>query len=190
MKKVVINRKTKETNITIELDLCKSYESKINTELPFLNHMLDAFAFNANISLKVDATGDLEIDDHHLVEDIGIVLGQAMLESIKDQNLTRYGTAYIPMDESLSRVVLDLSNRIFLVYDIVFDNERIGNMTLCNFKEFFRAFTSESRMTLHISNLYGENDHHKIESVFKAFGKALKQAIVPKDSIQSTKGVL
>jgi imidazoleglycerol-phosphate dehydratase len=185
-----INRETKETNITIEIDLTQDFDTSINTNIPFLDHMLNAFALNANISLSVQAEGDLEVDDHHVVEDVGIVLGQAVKEALKDQKITRYGTSYVPMDESLSRVVLDISNRIYLVYDVTFRNEKVGNMTLCNFKEFFRAFTNESRMTLHITNLYGENDHHKIESIFKAWGQAFRIAITPTNQLQSTKGVL
>lgn len=190
MKEVTIKRETKETNITLTLNLSENKKGDINTSIPFLDHMLDAMAFNANIYLSIKAEGDLNVDDHHVVEDIGIVLGQAILKSITYQKLTRYGTSYIPMDEALSRVVLDLSNRMYLVYNVAFSNQSIGTMTLCNFKEFFRALSNEARMTLHIENLYGENDHHIIESIFKAFGKALKKAIQPSDTIQSTKGVL
>lgn len=190
MRETTITRETKETNINCTINLDKSYGGTRNTGIAFLDHMLDAFALNADIYLDLQAEGDLIVDDHHTVEDVGIVLGQVLKESLCIDKVVRYGTSYIPMDEALSRVVLDISNRPFLVYDVSLTNERIGNMSLCNFKEFFRAFINESRITLHIATLYGENDHHMIESIFKAFGQALKQAIIKQDSIQSTKGVL
>jgi imidazoleglycerol-phosphate dehydratase len=191
MRSAIVKRTTKETTIEIDLNLDKDYETNLNTELPFLNHMLDAFAFNANISLNITAQGDLDVDDHHLMEDIGICLGNAFRDAInKGKGYQRYGVNYIPMDEALSRVVVDVSNRPYLVYDVTNTNEKIGTITLCNFLEFFRAFVNESRITLHITNLYGENDHHIIESIFKALGKAIKTAIKETNTTESTKGVL
>jgi imidazoleglycerol-phosphate dehydratase len=153
--------------------------------------MLEACMFYAGVSLELEASGDMLVDDHHTAEDIGIVLGQAIKEALSNTcNINRFGSSYVPMDESLSRVVLDISNRPYLVYDVKLKNERIGNFTLDNTLEFFRAFVNESRITLHITNLYGQNDHHILESIFKAFGKALKQAILETTTLQSTKGVL
>ena len=184
-------RETKETKIIVKLNLDSKKESSINTPIPFLNHMLEACMFYAGISLELEASGDILVDDHHTVEDIGIVLGQALKKALTNTtNINRFGTSYVPMDESLSRVVLDISNRPYLVYDVNLKNERIGNFTLDNTLEFFRAFVYESRITLHIANLYGQNDHHILESIFKAFGKALKQAIQTTSTLQSTKGVL
>lgn len=190
MRKSIIERKTKETDIFVELNIDKPYGGKIDTGIPFFNHMLDAFAFNAGIYLEIKAIGDLEIDDHHTVEDVGIALGDAFNKVLYQTSIQRYGYTYIPMDEALSRVVLDVSNRIFLQYNVEFKNQLIGNMTLDNFEEFFRAFTNQSRITLHIENLYGKNDHHMIESIFKALGKTFKQAIKVVSTTQSTKGVL
>lgn len=187
---ITLTRETKETNITLSIN--KRYsESLIHTPYPFLNHMLDAFSFYANLTLNIDATGDTDVDDHHLIEDIGIVLGQALNQYQQTlTNIHRFGFFYMPMDESLSRVVVDFSNRPTLFYDVQFKNERISNVTLDNFKEFFKALTYEARITLHITNLYGENDHHKIESIFKGFGKCVYLGLQEADTLQSTKGVL
>lgn len=187
---ITIERKTKETNIKLSLGK-RELPSRIQTPYPFLNHMLDAFSFYANLTLNLDATGDIDVDDHHVVEDIGIVLGQALLQYKQTlSNINRFGFFYMPMDESLSRVVVDFSNRPTLIYDVQFKNERLSNVTLDNFKEFFKALTYEARITLHITNLYGENDHHKIESVFKGFGKCVGLALREVETLQSTKGVL
>lgn len=190
MREKTINRKTNETDIKLTLNLDKGYGGKINTGIPFLDHMLDAFTFNANIYLDIDAKGDLAVDDHHTVEDVGISLGDALNSLLYDTPINRYGYSYIPMDEALSRVVIDVSNRIYLQYNVSLKREKIGSMTTDNFEEFFRALVCQSRITLHIENLYGNNDHHIIESCFKAFGKALKEAIIPVSTTQSTKGVL
>jgi len=187
---ITLKRETKETNIILSIDK-RNAASKITTPYPFLNHMLDAFSFYANLTLIIDANGDTDVDDHHLVEDIGIVLGQALLQYQQTlNNIQRFGFFYMPMDESLSRVVVDFSNRPTLMYDVQFKNERISHVTLDNFKEFFKALTYEARITLHITNLYGENDHHKIESIFKGFGKCVYLALQEVDMLQSTKGVL
>ena len=190
MRKKTIIRKTKETNVEITLNLDLPYGGSIDTGIAFLDHMLDAFAFNANVYLDINASGDLDVDDHHTVEDVGITLGQVLNDVLFQFPIKRYAYTYIPMDEALSRVVLDVSNRSFLQYNVALKRERIGTMTLDNFEEFFRALVSQSRITLHIENLYGNNDHHIIESVFKAFGQSLKEAIVKTDNTQSTKGVL
>ena len=190
MRETTITRKTKETIVTVTINLDQPYGGEIKTGIAFLDHMLDAFAFNANINLSIAATGDLEVDDHHTVEDVGITLGQALNEVLYQQPITRYGFMYLPMDEALSRVVLDVSNRIFLQYNVSLKREKIGTLTLDNVEEFFRALVNESRITLHIENLYGNNDHHIIESIFKAFGKALNIAIQPVSTVQSTKGSL
>jgi imidazoleglycerol-phosphate dehydratase len=191
MRTAEILRETKETKIKISLNLDSKKNSSINTPIPFLSHMLEACMFYAGVSLELEASGDMLVDDHHTAEDIGIVLGQAIKEALSNTcNINRFGSSYVPMDESLSRVVLDISNRPYLVYDVKLKNERIGNFTLDNTLEFFRAFVNESRITLHITNLYGQNDHHILESIFKAFGKALKQAILETTTLQSTKGVL
>lgn len=191
MRTATINRETKETTINIYLNLDEQNTSRINTPIPFFNHMLDAFSFYAGVTLQIDAKGDMEIDDHHTVEDLGITLGKAFKEALNDnKNIIRYGGSYVPMDEALSRVVLDFSNRPYLVFDVSFTNEKVGNYTLQNTIEFFRAFSSEAKVTLHITNLYGANDHHIIESIFKAFGKAIKEAIAMTSLLQSTKGVL
>lgn len=186
----MIKRETKETQIACQLTQTKE-TSTIITPIPFFNHMLDTFSYYAGITLDLNASGDLDVDDHHLVEDIGIVLGQELRRLLSEQKeYTRFGMKYIPMDEALSRVVIDLSNRPTLIYNVKLKSSVIGGLTLQNIKEFFKAFTDEAKITLHIETLYGDNDHHIIESVFKAFGKALKEAMSPADSIQSTKGVL
>lgn len=191
MRTAKLNRVTKETEIDISINLDECKTSIIKTPIPFLNHMLEAFTFYSGITLNLNAKGDMEIDDHHTIEDIGITLGKVFYEGIKDnKNILRYGGSYIPMDETLSRVVLDFSNRPYLVFDVSFTNEKIGNFTLQNAIEFFRAFSSEAKVTLHITNLYGSNDHHILESIFKAFGKAIKEAITTTTTLQSTKGVL
>lgn len=183
-----MTRTTKETSITMTLWTQKTV---IETPLPFFNHMLTAMFFYAGIPVELHATGDVEVDDHHLVEDVGIVLGKLLREYLDSNlNVMRFGYAYIPMDESLSRAVIDLSNRPTLVYTASFTNEKVGTLTLQNVKEFFKAFANEARITLHIENVYGENDHHRVESMFKAVGKALKQSLQSSYELQSTKGQL
>ncbi|MFH5881716.1 imidazoleglycerol-phosphate dehydratase HisB [Liberiplasma polymorphum] len=187
-----ITRKTNETNITVELTIDGTKEIKIDTGIGFLDHMLTLFAFQAGFDLTVKAEGDLYIDDHHTTEDIGISLGQAFNQAMEEKlGINRYGVTYLPMDEALSRVVIDISNRPYLVYNVFLEREKLGQLNTQNVKEFFKAFVQESRINLHIENLYGENDHHKVESIFKAFGRALKDACkVVSDEVPSTKGVL
>ena len=154
--------------------------------------MLTLMAFHGKFDLTILAKGDLGVDDHHTIEDIGICLGEAFKEAIGDRRgIRRYSTVYIPMDESLAYTSIDISNRPYLVFNVNFSDEKIGNMSTQMFKEFFRAFVNESRITLHINLLYGENDHHKIEAVFKSFARALKEGseIISKE-VSSSKGVL
>lgn len=186
-----LNRTTNETNIRCTINLEKT-TSSINTSIPFLDHMLQAFAYYAGLSLTIEASGDTEIDEHHLVEDIGITLGRAFNELIYQEiGRKRFSSVILPMDEALSRVVLDFSNRPYLVYQYKPTTEQVGTYQVNNTKEFFYAFAIESRITLHIASLYGDNDHHIIESIFKALGLAFKEALTPiQENVTSTKGAL
>ena len=192
MRRASIERKTLETIIKIDIDLDGNGISDINTGIGFFNHMLSLFAFHGSFNLNIGCSGDLNVDDHHTVEDIGIALGQVLNKAIGDKKgIKRYSNVYIPMDESLCRITLDISNRPYLIYNVNFEVERLGTMYTQNFKEFFKSFINEARITSHIDLLYGENDHHKIEAVFKGFGRALKDAItITSSDIPSSKGVL
>ena len=192
MRKCKIERSTLETNISLELNIDGSGKSQINTGIGFLDHMLTLFAFHSEFDLKIQCEGDLHVDGHHTSEDIGIVLGQAFSTAIGDKKgIKRYASIFVPMDESLCRTALDISGRPYLVFEVDFMRETIGTMDVQNFKEFFRAFVNNSKITLHTSVLYGENDHHKIESVFKSVGRALKEAVlVTSNKVSSSKGVL
>jgi len=187
-----IERKTLETEVLVEMNLDGNGNSEINTGIGFLDHMLTLMAFHGSFDLKVNCSGDLYVDEHHTVEDIGITLGQAFNKALGDKNgIKRYSSIYIPMDEALCNTVVDISNRPYLVFNVNFEREKVGNMDTQNFKEFFRAFVNESKTTLHINLLYGENDHHKIEAVFKAFARTLKEGIqITSDKVSSSKGVL
>ena len=192
MRKGIVIRNTLETKIKVEINLDGTGEAKIDTGVGFLDHMLTLMAFHGKFDLTILAKGDLCVDDHHTIEDIGICLGEAFKEAIGDRRgIRRYSTVYIPMDESLAYTSIDISNRPYLVFNVNFSYEKIGNMSTQMFKEFFRAFVNESRITLHINLLYGENDHHKIEAVFKSFARALKEGseIISKE-VSSSKGVL
>ena len=192
MRKGIVIRNTLETKIKVEINLDGSGEAKIDTGVGFLDHMLTLMAFHGKFDLTILAKGDLCVDDHHTIEDIGICLGEAFKEAIGyRRGIRRYSTVYIPMDESLAYTSIDISNRPYLVFNVNFSDEKIGNMSTQMFKEFFRAFVNESRITLHINLLYGENDHHKIEAVFKSFARALKEGseIISKE-VSSSKGVL
>ena len=192
MRKGIVIRNTLETKIKVEINLDGSGEAKIDTGVGFLDHMLTLMAFHGKFDLTILAKGDLNINNHHTIEDIGICLGEAFKEAIGDRRgIRRYSTVYIPMDESLAYTSVDISNRPYLVFNVNFSDEKIGNMSTQMFKEFFRAFVNESRITLHINLLYGENDHHKIEAVFKSFARALKEGseIISKE-VSSSKGVL
>lgn len=192
MRKSSIKRKTKETDIEIELNIDGDGTAEIDTGIGFLDHMLTLFAFHGSFDLKIKCKGDLYVDTHHSSEDIGIALGQAFLNALGDKKgIERYGFMFVPMDEAMSRVAVDFSGRPYLVYNVEFNNSRLGTMASEDFKEFFRGFVGNSLTTLHIEMMYGENDHHKIEAVFKAFGRALKKASsLTSDKLQSTKGVL
>ena len=187
-----LNRQTKETNIEINLNIDGSGNSSIDTGIGFLNHMLTLFSFHGGFDLYVKCEGDLNVDTHHTVEDIGISLGKAFSQALEDKRgINRYGFCLLPMDEVLARCVVDISGRAYLVYNVVFNKERIGTMDTEDFKEFFRAFCVNSSITLHVELLYGENDHHKIEAVFKSLGRALRQAIeVVSSEVVSTKDIL
>ncbi len=189
-----IERTTKETAIKLSLDLDGSGAARLNSSIPFLDHMLEQIARHGLIDLTVEAKGDREIDDHHTVEDIGICLGEALRQAVGDKaGITRYGHAYVPLDEALSRVVLDFSGRPGLEYHIDFPKETVGGFDIDLFKEFFQAVSNHGRITLHIDALRGGNNHHIIETVFKAFGRALRMAVAAdarQQGIPSTKGAL
>ena len=192
MRRGFVERDTLETKIKVDLDIDGNGKAEIDTGVGFLNHMLTLMAFHGKFDLTVIAKGDLYVDDHHTIEDIGICIGKAFKDAIGDRKgIRRYSTVYIPMDESLAYTSLDISNRPYLVFNVNFTHEKVGNMSTQMFKEFFRAFVNESRITLHINLIYGENDHHKIEAVFKSFARALKEGSeVISDDISSSKGVL
>ena len=186
-------RKTKETDIFVNLDIDGHGKAEIDTGIGFFDHMLTALSVHSGISMTVKVKGDLEVDCHHTIEDTGIALGQALGQALGAKSgIVRYGTAYIPMDESLAMSSLDLSNRPFLVFNCDFTNQSCGGYDLCMTEEFFRAFAFNSGMTLHINLLYGSNDHHKCEAVYKAVAHALKTAVEENSdgSTLSTKGVL
>ena len=191
MRTAIIERNTKETQIKIELDL-DGGAVEISTAIGFFDHMLTALGVHGGFGLMVKVTGDLEVDTHHTVEDTGIALGMAFKEALGDMGgINRYGSFYIPMDESLALCALDISNRPFLVFKANFNEERCGDYETCCTEEFFRAFAVNSGITLHINVLYGSNSHHEIEAIFKAFAHALKVATAKSDGgILSTKGVL
>jgi len=192
MRKSKVERNTLETSVSVEANLDGRGESCIDTGIGFLDHMLSLLAFHGSMDLNIKCKGDLKVDGHHTVEDIGIALGQAFNKALGDKKgINRYGYCYITMDEALARAVLDISNRPYLVFKADFKSERQGDMNSQDFKEFFRAFVNEARITLHLDVLYGENDHHKIEATFKAFGRALREAMeIKSDRIPSSKGVL
>ena len=190
-----IERNTLETKIRVSIDLDGSGVSQFDTGVPFLEHMLDQIARHGLVDLSIVAKGDLHIDAHHTVEDVGISLGQAFAAAVGDKKgIRRYGHAYVPLDEALSRVVLDLSGRPGLVFDVDFTRGMIGSFDVDLFHEFFQGFVNHAGVTLHIDNLRGANAHHQAETVFKAFGRALRMAIEadPRlgDAIPSTKGSL
>ncbi|WP_054859435.1 imidazoleglycerol-phosphate dehydratase HisB [Gracilibacillus sp. JCM 18860] len=188
-------RKTFETQISISVHLDDPSEVNIDTGVGFFDHMLELFARHGRIGLEVKANGDLHIDSHHTVEDVGIVLGQLIKEALGDKkSINRYGSAYVPMDESLGFVALDISGRPFLVFDASFDNSKLGNFDTELVQEFLQAFAFQAGITLHAKVLYGQNTHHKIEAIFKALGRSLSEAIrinpEIKGGVNSTKGGL
>ena len=190
-----VERNTAETRIAVEVNLDGAGASGLATGVPFLDHMLDQVARHGMVDIKVRAEGDLHIDAHHTVEDIGITLGQALKQALGDKKgLTRYGHAYVPLDEALSRVVIDLSGRPGLEFHVAFTRARIGNFDADLTSEFFQGFVNHALVTLHVDNLRGQNAHHQAETVFKAFARALRMAATPDPRsagvVPSTKGAL
>lgn len=195
MRTAQVNRNTLETQITVNLNLDGTGKSSFNTGVPFLDHMMDQIARHGMMDIEINAKGDLHIDAHHTVEDIGITLGQAFAQAVGDKKgIRRYGHAYVPLDEALSRVVLDISGRPGLEFGCTFTRAAIGQFDVDLVHEFFQGFVNHAHVTLHIDNLKGHNAHHQAETIFKAFGRALRMA-VEHDSrmagiMPSTKGAL
>lgn len=194
MPKVKIERKTKETEIALSLDLGGSGKSDVKSGVGFFDHMLELFAYHGCFDLEVRCTGDLHVDDHHSVEDIGICLGQAFRQSApQSKGIVRYATAFVPMDESLARAVVDVSGRPHLIFDAEFARPTVGEFATELVREFFQAFANHAQITLHLKVEYGTNTHHCIEALFKAAAVALRQAIQPdanRKGPTSTKGIL
>ena len=194
-RKADVSRNTLETQISIKLDIDGSGQSAFSTGVPFLEHMLEQIARHGLIDIDIQASGDLHIDAHHLVEDLGITLGQAFKQALGDKRgMTRYGFAYVPLDEALSRVVIDFSGRPQLEYRVDFPRASVGDFETDLVHEFFQGFCNHALVTLHIDNLHGDNSHHIAETVFKAFGLAVRMAMEPDlrmgGTIPSTKGSL
>jgi len=195
MRTAMIERKTRETEIMVSLDLDGTGDYDVDTGIGFLDHMLEALSRHAMIDLKVRAQGDLHIDFHHTTEDTGIVIGQAIAKALGDfKGIRRFGEATIPMDETLTRCAIDVSNRPYLIWNVNFTRPKLGEMDTELFKEWFQAVAQNAGITLHVENLYGENNHHIVESCFKAFARALRAAVERDerlgDGFASTKGVL
>lgn len=192
MRSAEIKRETAETKIGVSLNIDGSGSFEGSTGIGFFDHMLNLFACHGGMDLKIMVQGDLEVDNHHTLEDLGIVLGEALAMALGNkEGIKRYGCFYCPMDEALTRVVIDLSGRPYLVYGVPLKAERIGTFETEMLKEFLYAFAVNARMNLHVANLYGENAHHIVESVFKALGHALKEAVtVNGGGLLTTKGVL
>ena len=189
------SRDTKETQVSVSVNLDGTGDYQVNTGIGFLDHMLEQLSRHSLIDLKVEAKGDLHIDFHHTTEDTGIVIGEAVREALGDfKGLTRYGSATIPMDETCTRVSLDVSQRPYLIWRVNLSKPKLGDMDTELFKEWFQAFAQAAGITLHVENLYGENNHHIVESCYKGLARALRQAIEidPRkaDAVPSTKGVL
>jgi imidazoleglycerol-phosphate dehydratase len=190
-----VNRKTKETSIETEINLDGTGIYKIDTGIGFLNHMLEQLSKHSLLDINLKAKGDLHIDLHHTTEDSGIVIGEAIAKALGDKKgIKRYAHAYIPMDETLSRVSLDISNRPYLIWNVKLKVEKLGEMDTELFKEWFQAFSQSAGITLHVENIYGDNSHHIIESCFKGLARALRHALEKDsragDSLPSTKGIL
>jgi imidazoleglycerol-phosphate dehydratase len=195
MREAKVERKTAETSIAVSVALDGTGRSEIATGIGFLDHMLDQLARHSLMDITVKAKGDLHIDFHHTTEDSGIALGQAVSKALGDRGgIARWGEATVPMDETLTRVALDASNRPYLIWKVTFTKPKLGEMDTELFKEWFQAFAQNAGLTLHIENLYGENNHHIVESCFKGLARALRQAIAidprKQGAIPSTKGVL
>jgi imidazoleglycerol-phosphate dehydratase len=190
-----VARKTKETSIAVTVNLDGTGSYQVSTGVGFLDHMLEQLSRHSLIDIRCEAKGDLHIDAHHTTEDSGIAIGEAITQALGDRaGIARYGSAYIPMDETLTRVALDASNRPYLIWRVKFPRPKVGEMDTELFKEWFQAFAQAAGLTLHVENLYGENSHHIVESCFKGLARALRQAVEidPRkaDAIPSTKGVL
>ena len=195
MRTADVTRNTKETQIRIAINLDGKGESKLDSGIPFLDHMIDQIARHGMIDIELKATGDLQIDAHHTVEDVGITLGQAIAKAVGDKmGIVRYGHAYVPLDEALSRVVIDLSGRPGLSFNVNFTRARVGEFDVDLFIEFFQGFVNHALASIHIDNLRGVNSHHQAETIFKAFGRALRMAceVDPRAAgiLPSTKGSL
>ena len=195
MRTAIVERNTKETEISVELNLDGSGKYENSTGIGFLDHMLDQLSRHSLIDLKVKAKGDLHIDFHHTTEDTGWAVGEAVSKALGERlGIARYAHAYIPMDETLSRVSLDISNRPYLIWNVEFSKPKLGDMDTELFREWFQAFSQSAGITLHVENLYGTNNHHIIESCYKGLARALRQAIEiderKKDEVPSTKGKL
>ena len=195
MRQATVQRKTKETEITVTVNLDGSGVHDVATGIGFLDHMLEQLSRHSLIDLEVKARGDLHIDFHHTTEDVGIVIGQAVAEALGERRgIARYGAAIIPMDETCTRVALDASDRPYLVWKVAFTRHKLGEVDTELFREWFKAFAQHAGLTLHVENLYGENSHHIIESCFKGLARSLRQAVEidPRraDQVPSTKGVL
>lgn len=192
MRTAEVIRRTRETDVQVRLNLDGTGRTEISTGIGFFDHMLTALGVHAGFDLMVKVKGDLEVDCHHTIEDSGIVLGQALLKALGEMPVTRYGSAFIPMDEALGFVALDISRRPFLVFQCEFSSDRIGGMDTQMVEEFFRSFAFQAGITLHARVEYGKNDHHKAEALFKALAHSLKTAVAPLGGkvVLSTKGVL
>ena len=192
MRAVKLERETKETQVECELNLDGEGKASVNTGIGFFNHMLELLAFHSGMNLYLRADGDLDVDDHHTIEDCGILLGKVMRKALGDRaGIARYGSFTLPMDETLASVDLDISGRPYLVFNCEFKRDQIGMMATETVEEFLRAFAFQAGITLHVNVHYGNNDHHKAEAIFKALGRALRAAVkVSGDKIPSTKGML
>lgn len=192
MRTAQCHRKTLETDIQVSVNIDGTGLSEISTGIGFMDHMLTLLAFHSKMDLTIQCDGDLTVDGHHTIEDVGLLLGRALKEALGDRiGIERYGSCFLPMDETLSRVVLDISNRPLLVYNVGFERFDLGSLDVQNIKEFFKSISQTLGMTLHLEVLYGENDHHKAEALFKGFGRALKEAVkITGTGISSSKGVL
>ncbi len=194
-RKAIIDRKTNETDIRIDIDLDGNGKTTINTGIPFMDHMLNLMAVHGFMDLDITASGDIDIDYHHTVEDLGICFGQAICKSLDDKKgIRRYGQASVPMDEAMSSVVIDISNRPFLAYRVSVNNSRTGSFDIELLEEFFRAFVTYSGITMHVDLISGKDPHHIAESIFKALGKALDMATAVEErlggKVPSSKGLL
>ena len=190
-----IVRETKETKIRVEVDLDRAGTARISTGIGFFDHMLEQIARHGGLGLTIEAQGDLHIDGHHTVEDVGITLGQAVAKAVGDKRgICRFGHAYVPLDEALSRVVIDFSGRPALIWQVAFKRAMIGEFDVDLVHEFFQGFVNHAQVTLHVDNLRGDNAHHQCETVFKAFARALRMSVQPDpgaaDAVPSTKGTL